>query len=469
LFSRSLSIKLPKNKSYMMTKKNYLTIIVCFTLALAAARFIYSTTLQSDNLLFNPTYAEKSYDNYFVEKNEYAARSWGPIAIYMLSGLKKIALEDFSAFIWRLGLFISYGIIIYFFYKIISEFNLLSQQNNKDPTYFWNIILVFITLQSTAAIHNIVNGAGEIYSALCIVGHFYFFYKKKYSIASIYIVIGVYFKLQAIVFAFPYFIFAIFSSQHREYIKYILIFGVIFAIISYPIQGLRYGSLYPFSMIFSVVEQSPNTIPIWSQEIFNPTTLINKILYGFQIEKSYSSVAGKHTLPLITSVIISVFTLLFILSNALAGFVLSRFEYRWKSNDQLRFVHLFLFQVIIGFLFLVFSVDVAIVHLLVSVISIYAPIFLFSSTIHQFNDLDRLKIRFIIIYIIGLILVGGFIPISMIASIMPYDLIDKIVGVSTKNLGQYGKFIWYHFPLFGILIIAYVSYYYSKLYLKDII
>lgn len=224
-----------------------------------------------------------------------------------------------------------------------------------------------------------------------------------------------------------------------------------------------YGSLYPFSMIFSVVEQSSNNIPIWSQELFNPLSLINKMLYGFQIEKSFSNVYD--IFPL-TSVIISLFTLLLILCNILAGFILSRFEYRWKNDDQLRFLYLFFFQVIIGFLYLIFSVDLSIEFLLIPLMSIYAPIFLFSATIHKFNDVDNIKIRFIVIYFIGLTLVGGFLPISIINIIMPYDLMDKFVGDHTNHIGQYGRFIWYHIPLLGLLIIAYVSYSYSKFYLK---
>jgi len=85
---------------------------------------------------------------------------------------------------------------------------------------------------------------------------------------------------------------------------------------------------------------------------------------------------------------------------------------------------------------------------------------------NKFNDIDIFKIRFIAIYFIGLTLAGGLLPMSIIATIMPYDLIDKIVGDHTNHISQYGRFIWYHFPLLGLFIIAYVSYSYSKFYLK---
>jgi hypothetical protein len=157
---------------------------------------------------------------------------------------------------------------------------------------------------------------------------------------------------------------------------------------------------------------------------------------------------------------------LFILSNILAGFILSRFEYRWKNDDQLRFLYLFFFQVIIGFIYLAFSPDISIQHLLNSLISIYAPIFLFSVTIHKFNDINNFKIVFIVIYFFGLALVGGLLPISIINIIIPFDLFDKIVGNPTNYMGQFRRFIWYQIPLFGLLIIAYVTYSYSRYVLK---
>ena len=198
---------------------------------------------------------------------------------------------------------------------------------------------------------------------------------------------------------------------------------------------MQYGSLYPFSIIYNIVEQPFSVIPIWSEEELNPLSLINKIINGFQLYRSVSDI------PPLISFITPLFTILFILSNILAGFILSRFEYRWKNDDQLRLLYLFFFQVIIGFLYLVFSSDISIQHLLNSLISIYAPIFLFSATIHKFNDVNNSKIGFIVVYFIGLTLVGGFLPISIINIIIPYDLIDKIVGDHTNHIGEFSRFI----------------------------
>tara|TARA_Y100000741_G_C18185833_1_gene531332 strand:+ start:40 stop:1005 length:966 start_codon:yes stop_codon:yes gene_type:complete len=317
--------------------------------------------------------------------------------------------------------------------------------------------------QSSSAIYNIKNGGGEILTSLSIIGHFYFFYKKKYLIASIFIIFGIYFKLHPVVFAFPYFIFAILSINHRKYLFYIISISFIVAILSYFIQGLRYGSLYPISIIFSILNQSSTTIPIWSQEIFNPLSLINKLFNGFNIEQSFSN---KYQLTKTMSLTIIIFTVFFILINIVWGIILSKLELTW-NNDKKRLKDIFLFQVVIGLFYLMFSVDISIEHLLNALITIYAPIFLFSISFNTFKDLDLKKYIFILFYIIGLSLTGLLIPISILNLFIPYELIDKIVGYNTASIGNYGKFIWYHFPLLGILIISIISYFYIKLIRKE--
>ena len=41
-----------------------------------------------------------------------------------------------------------------------------------------------------------------------------------------------------------------------------------------------------------------------------------------------------------------------------------------------------------------------------------------------------------------------------------------MVGDNTAHIGNYGRFIWYHIPLLGLLIIGIVTYFYSKYLLK---
>ena len=433
--------------------KNSFKFFLFLILILGITRFIYATAFKENVSLFNSTYAESSYDNYFIKKN--TDRAWGPIAITMIGGIKEFIPKNYTSFVWRLGLISSYGIIIYFLFKLLSEFKLILKNNNHN---YWGILLIFFTLQSSSALYGITNG-GEMFTSLSIIGHFYFFNKKKYFISSVFIVFGIYFKFHPAFFALPYFVFALFSTHHRIYIFYVIVVGLFISIISFPIQGLLNGSLYPLSIIFAAFKDSSNTIPIWSQEIFNPISLINKIIYGFKIKNSYSNTFNIYP---ITNFIINLFALLFIFISICSGYILSKYEKNWKNNDQLRFLNIFYFQIIIGYIYLIFSVDVSIEHLLIPIISIYAPIFLFSASIHHYSDLDISKTLYIIAYFIGLILIGGFLPISVISNLIPYDFIDNIVSDNTKSIGQYGRFIWYHLPLLGLIIIGNVILFFSR-------
>ena len=132
--------------------------------------------------------------------------------------------------------------------------------------------------------------------------------------------------------------------------------------ISFFIQGWLNGSLYPFSMILSIVSstaEKTTAINIWSAELLNPTALLNKMFNGFQF--ATRGEVGDDGLPLSTRVITYSFTLLFVLGNAFVGYRLSKLENKWKNNNQLRFLHLFIFQVIVGFIYLTCSLDIFII------------------------------------------------------------------------------------------------------------
>ena len=126
---------------------NNLRIILCFILVLGVARFIYATSFKDNNSLFKGSYALNAYSSYIIDHNEnkeLQGRKLGPIAVILISGIKKLVPENYTSFIWRLGLFISFGIIIYFLVDIISEFKLILQKNN---THLWSILLVLVSLQ----------------------------------------------------------------------------------------------------------------------------------------------------------------------------------------------------------------------------------------------------------------------------------------------------------------------------------
>tara|TARA_B100001250_G_scaffold243200_1_gene209050 strand:- start:1909 stop:3333 length:1425 start_codon:yes stop_codon:yes gene_type:complete len=459
-------------------RNNIWIVVLCFFLILGSARFIYSTSFKSNVSLFNTSHGIKSIINSVItdfDNIEFHNRRWGPIGVgIVLNGIKTFdpdvitkkeytkwpisSRKSYPSFVWRLTQFITYGISIYFLLSLISDFQ---PTTRKEKNYNWSTILIFVSLQSSAAIYDINNAGGGMFTAFFIIGHFYFFHKKKYFFAAIFILIGIYYRLHPIVFAFPFFVFACFSKNHRKYIYYLFLIGSFIAIVSYPIQGFKYGSLYPLSVIYHIGAEPFTSVPVTSQEVINPLALIYKIINGFQINRT-NFIPSKFL-----SFITSSFIILFILSNILAGYILSKFENKWKNNDQLRLLYLFFFQIIIGYLYLIFSFDVSIEHLLNSLISIFAPILLFSITINKLNSLYSLRVvGFIFFYFIGLSLVGGLLPISIVSVIIPFDLIDKMVGDDTTHIGQYGRFIWYHIPLLGLLIIGVVTYFYAKYLLK---
>jgi hypothetical protein len=455
-------------------KKYFFYFFMGCILILGAARFVYSISGQS---LYAPSYAEHVHLTMIDGNTE---RKWGPVFIVLMNGAKKLApdgnqrgiqsycksLENFheschsyTGLIWRLGLLVAYGLIIYFLFKLISEFKSLLTGNDASKNYFWNCFLIIVALQSTPVIITILVGGGEILTAFFIIGHFYYFLKKKYLASALLIAFGVYFKLHPVVFAFPYFIFSVFSKHHREYFYYLLTVSSIVGFISFFIQGWLHGSLYPFSMILSIVssvaEKSNGVIPIWSSEFINPTALLNKMFNGFQFANRDEGIA----FPLSTRIITYSFTLLFVFGNVFVGFRLSKLENEWENNNQLRVLHLFIFQVIVGFIYLTCSLDIGLPLMILALISIYSPIFLFAATINNIYEINSFQIRCLLIYLIGLSLTGGLLPTSILIRFLPIEWFNNLSG---NLISDYEGYYWYQIPLLGLIIIGFVSYYYSR-------
>jgi hypothetical protein len=457
------------------SKKIFWFCVGCI-LILGAARFVYSISAVSP---FSPSYAEYAHLKMLDENNE---RKWGPVFIVLINAAKKIAPDgnqrgverycksfenfyeschSYTALVWKAGLLVAYGFIIYFLLKLISEFKLFLTGNTASNNYFWNCFLIFVALQTSPAILTILVGGGEMLTAFFIIGHFYYFVKKKYLVSALLIVSGVYFKLHPVVFVFPYFIFAVFSRNHRQYLFYLLTVSTIVGFVSYFIQGLLDGSFYPFSMILSVVSSTADgtvrIVPFYSSEIINPPPLLHKMFNGFEFATRGELL--DNGLPLSSRVITYSFTLLFVLGNAFVGYRLSKLENKWKNNNQLRILHLFIFQVIVGFIYLTCSLDVAMEHLNLALISIYSPIFLFAATINDINKINLFQIRCLLLYLIGLFLAGFLLPTSIVIRFLPIEWLNKFSG---NHISDYEGYIWYQIPLLGLIIIGFVSYYYSR-------
>jgi hypothetical protein len=98
-------------------------------------------------------------------------------------------------------------------------------------------------------------------------------------------------------------------------VYYLFLVGTFIAIISYPIQGLKYGLFYPLSVIYHIGAEPFTSVPVTSQEVINPLSLIYKIINGFEINRNVLMPSK------ILSFITSSFIILFILSNILAGYI----------------------------------------------------------------------------------------------------------------------------------------------------
>ena len=48
-------------------------------------------------------------------------------------------------------------------------------------------------------------------------------------------------------------------------------------------------------------------------------------------------------------------------------------------------------------------------------------------------------------------------PISFINKFINYNILDSIVNDDTKYIGEYGRYIWYHVPLIGLIGISFVT------------
>tara|TARA_Y100001949_G_C15968758_1_gene322839 strand:+ start:224 stop:1594 length:1371 start_codon:yes stop_codon:yes gene_type:complete len=428
----------------------------CLVLLLSSARLFYALP-HPDELSFHYAYSQFVYNGMsaFEPNDPVFHRPWGPVFTMMMDGITTFVPEGRVPFTWRLLILSAYAITIYFILRLLSEFQSLFRQTT---THLWGFVFIFLALQSTAAIYTISSGGGDALVALSIVGHYYYFCRKNYLLAAIFVVCGIYFKLHPLVFAFPYLIFSLFSKRHRQYALYLALVGATISLISLPVQGWKDGLLYPFSMLVSIATQPAGNagVPIWSKEVFALIVFVNKTINGFQVAPPDTAMTH------LVHNIARIFTILFIAANAFAGWKLSRLEHQWQQDDRLRFLHLFIFQVIVGFIFLTFSLDLSIEFLLLGVVSLFSPLFLLSAHVHKLSDVNLFHIKCMIGFLIGLCFVGGLFPLGILNRILPLNWIHLTVGSRLDNLSLYEKYIWYHVPMFGIYILAFVSYYSTR-------
>jgi hypothetical protein len=314
-------------------------------------------------------------------------------------------------------------------------------------TVAWKAVLVFLGLQSSAAIYAISNGQAEIVAAFFVVAHFYCYERKRYLAAAAMICIGVYFKLWPILFMWPYVLFSLFSRAHRRYLVCVAAVGLVVACAALPVAGWRFGFFYPVAMIYDVVTTG-TLVPMGSREVFGLVFFISRLSSGFAVDAAdVQNLARTQTITMIAS-------LLLILSTSASALVLARFEKTWNRGAANRRAALLMFQSVIGFLAVSFSVDVSITHFLYVMVSLYWPIWLLAAPPPEGTWRIRRALLVAVPYCVGIVLIGNLIPLSLLFRVLPLGWIDSLTVNASAPLVPHEQYIWYQIPLAGVYLIA---------------
>jgi len=419
-------------------------IILIILLLLVATRFFYGIA-KNPSLWFAGVSVDNRYDSQ-LSPGTNTVRKYGPVFIIVMKAVKTFAQKDYIPIVWRILSILTYALIVYFVMKIILLVqNLFFQDDGRLNCY----IFALLALTFSPMIYHISNGSAEVFCALSVVCHFYYFYKKKYFLASLFIIGGIYFTLFPLPFVVPYIVFSIFSKSHKNYFYSIILSTLIISLISFLFQGWRDGALYPFSMVFSIMDNTGDTrmLSIWNREVFAPLSFINKLINGFNVQNAAAMTE-------VTKSIAKLFVFLSIGINIFLGWLLTKFECKWKDNDKTRLFHLLFFQVIFEIIFFSFSLNIAIGHVVIGMIVFFSPLIFFSFKEYQISNKTFLELTGAGLFITGIILMGGILPVSILCKIIPLEWLHKMAGNQPGNLSLYGMYIWYHIPMFGMYTIV---------------
>jgi hypothetical protein len=422
------------------------TLLLVLLVALGAARFVYALTASAPGWSGN-AYMEIVYEhqNRSLDRpgGEGLKRRWGPLFLLIMAGFTRLFSQPHALRIaLRWCLVSAYLLTIYLLCRLFVDFKWPWPERERVCR---SLLLVLLCFQSTSAIYAISNGS-ETISALCVIGHFYCFVRKRYLAAALLICFGVYFKLHSIVFAFPYVVFSGLSPAHRKYSLSMILVGLITASVSLPVAGWKLGFFYPFSMMYWVTTDS-ELVPLLSKEVFGPAFFIGRIMTSFKVLAVDPRAAAA------TTTIATVMTALLICSTLAAAIVLRKYEGVWNDESR-RAVGLLVFQSVIGFLMFSFSLDLSMTLLLPFMISFYAPLWLFSQPICGSGKPTPLMIGTFALFAVGLALIGNLIPLSLLFRVLPLEGLDQLAGNSPAELIPIEKYIWYQIPMIGVYVIA---------------
>lgn len=429
-----------------MTRRVVITVALVL-LSIGAARFMYALT-RSPQGWSGITHMDRMYDLQrpmlaTAGDEPQAFRFWGPLFFPAFGSLRALALPDpiFRASI-RVLLVLLYALSVF----LLARAALPSEWSGRSQPAAFTAVLAFLSLQSSAAIYAISNGQAEIVAGFLVVAHFYFFVQKQYLAAAATICIAVYFKLWPILFLWPYALMSLFSPAQRRYVACLAVAGLAVAAMAFAAGGWRLGLLYPLTMILDVMTTG-TLVPIESREVFGLVFFVSRLASKFAIDASQAQDLVR------TQAITTVATLFLFVSTSAIALLFARTATRWNEHMDSRRAALLLFQAVIGFLAVSFSVDVSITHLLMIMVSLYWPLWLLTSGGGQDMWTPGRALLVGVPYGVGIVLVGNLIPLSLLFRVLPLGWIHGMFNAGNPMV-EHEQYLWYQVPLVGICLIA---------------
>ena len=429
-----------------MTRRVVITVALVL-LSIGAARFMYALT-RSPQGWSGITHMDRMYDLQrpmlaSAGDEPQAFRFWGPLFFPAFGSLRALDLPDpiFRASI-RVLLVLLYALSVF----LLARTALPSAWSGRWQPAAFTAMLVFLSLQSSAAIYAISNGQAEIVAGFLVVAHFYFFVQKQYLAAAAMICIAVYFKLWPILFLWPYALMSLFSPAQRRYVGCLALAGVAVGAAAFAAGGWRLGLLYPLTMILDVTTTA-TLVPIDSREVFGLVFFISRLGSQFAIDAPLAQDLVR------TQAITTIATLCLFVSTSATALLFARTSTQWNERTDTRRAALLLFQAVIGFLAVSFSVDVSITHLLMIVVSLYWPLWLLTVDGGQDVWTSGRVLLVGVPYGLGIVLVGNLIPLSLLFRVLPLGWIHGMFNASHPMV-EHEQYLWYQVPLVGICLIA---------------
>lgn len=431
----------------MTAVRRLLTPLLFLILLVGAARFAYSLTTSVRGWA-GDTHMEDGYGRTMNARQAgtgEAGRRWGPLFVMAFGALQTLHLPApvFHA-IQRVFLVLVYAFMLYLLVRMCGPPEWVGAPVQAAVC---KATLIFLGLQSTAAIYSISIAGIEVLLGCCVLGHLYFFERKQYFVAGVFIWLGVYLKLWPLVFVWPYVLFSLLSRAHRRYLPSLILSWLVVAAAALPL-GWRWGFFYPVTMVYDILSGAGGMVPpANNREVFGLVFFLSRLHAGFAAD------APELSDPNLLRTITTIATAVLLVSTSAAAVMLARAEKRWRDGRD-RGVALLIFQSVLGFLAVSFAVDVSLAHLVFYVmVSLYSVVLLAGNRALE----PRWSVMWVLAGVsfgLGLVLAGGLLPLSVLFRIIPLGWLDGLAGNAPDELMPYEKYIWYQIPLAGIYLTA---------------